>query len=104
MKRMLTVLGLVVWSLSAPSGPSWAAEKEEYKALAYHGSIGLAYVEQWTAQSSPAFAELKPALLADLYLGSRYGPKGLTLGGQLLWDVRRIDKGRQGHVALKFEF
>jgi len=104
MRRMLVLLG-ISWSLSAIVGPSYAAEsKDEYKVVSVHGAIGLAYVEQWNSSSSPAFAELKPALLGELYMGSKYGPKGLAVGGQILWDVRRIDKNRQGHVALKYQF
>jgi len=105
MRRILILVGAVVWSVSAPVGISWAdPTPEPEKLLSWHGNAGVGYVEDWTRESSPALDQMKPVLLGSLYLGTKYGPKGLALGGQIEWDVKKYDYGRRAHIALLYEF
>jgi len=73
-------------------------------AFSVHGNVGFAWYDTWQSKSSPRFSNLRPHVATSLYLGSKYGPKGLTLGGSLLFDAQRLEKGRLGSLGLFFEF
>lgn len=91
--------------LAASHEPAPPAPAPTVSAFAVHGAVGLYWRETWAKNGdTPAFDQLQPVLAGDVYLGARNYAKGWTLGGEVEFNIRRVDDYRSLKVGLRREF